>query len=129
MNNLNVLDVKTFVPAKDFEASKQFYSALGCELKYDSEKLAIFELGGFRFYLQDYYVKEYAENFMLHFSVEDVESWYQHVLKILDGFPVSDDDLPRLFGPLKEEPEPYNAKVCYLVDPTGVLIHIAQFNA
>ena len=66
---------------------------------------------------------------MLHLTVEDVESWYQHVLKLLEHFPVSDRELPELFSLPREEPEPYNAKVCYLVDPTGVLIHIAQFNA
>jgi len=128
MSNLNVLDVKAFVPAKDFVLSKRFYLAPGCTLKYDSKGLAIFELSGYRFYLQDYYVKGYADNYMLHFTVEDVESWYQHTLKLLEDFPASDDKLPRLMGSVKEEPAPYNAQVCYLVDPTGVLIHIAQFN-
>lgn len=38
MNNLSVLDLKAFVPALDFETSKQFYSALGCDLQYEAEK-------------------------------------------------------------------------------------------
>ena len=128
MNNLNVIDLKPFVPAKYFEVSKRFYLALGCKLQYDSEKLALFELDNCRFYLQDFYAKEYAENFMLHLSVEDADCWYQHVTKLLKDFPVSDAGLPKLMGPIKKEPAPYNAKVCYLVDPTSVLIHIAQFN-
>ena len=69
MNNLSVLDLKAFVPALDFETSKQFYSALGCDLQYEAEKLAVFELGNCRFYLQDFYVKEFAEQYMLHITV------------------------------------------------------------
>ena len=121
------MDVKAFVPALDFELSKKFYSALGCELQYDGEKLAVFELGHCRFYLQDFYVKEFAEQFMLHFSVEDVDSWYNHVVNILEDFPSNKAGLPKIAGPPKVEP--YGATVCYLSDPTGILIHIAQFNA
>jgi len=119
------LDVKAFVPAEDFELSKRFYTLLGCKLQHDSDKLAVFELGQSRFYLQDFYVREFAEQYMLHVSVEDVESWYQHAVNVLADFPVNKSDLPRVLGPPKLEP--YGATVCYLLDPTGVLIHIAQF--
>ena len=127
MNNLSVLDLKAFVPALDFETSKQFYSALGCDLQYEAEKLAVFELGNCRFYLQDFYVKEFAEQYMLHITVEDVESWYRHVLNVLEDFSVNKLGFPKMFSPPKSEP--YGAKVCYVSDPTGVLIHIAQLNA
>ncbi len=121
------MDVKAFVPAQDFELSKRFYSVLGCELQYDSEKLAVFEIGQCRFYLQDFYVREFAEQYMLHFTVQDVESWYLHVLKVLEDFPVNTAGLPKVSSPPKTEP--YGATVCYLSDPAGVLIHIAQFDA
>jgi hypothetical protein len=127
MSNLNVIDLKAFVPAQNFETSKQFYLALGCELQHEAEKIAVFSLGSSNFYLQDFYLKEFAEQYMLHITVEDVESWYQHVLKVLDQFPTNSDGLPKIFSPPKTEP--YGAKVCYVSDPTGVLIHIAQFNA
>jgi catechol 2,3-dioxygenase-like lactoylglutathione lyase family enzyme len=126
MRNLNVIDLKAFVPALDFETSKRFYSALGCELQHESPKLAVFALGSCRFYLQDFYVKEFAEQYMLHLTVEDVESWYQHVLEVLDNFSANSDGLPRIFSSPKAEA--YGAKVCYVSDPTGVLIHIAQFD-
>ena len=49
MSNLIVKDVRPFLPAKDFKVSKKFYTALGCTLIYDSDNLALFELGKSRF--------------------------------------------------------------------------------
>jgi len=55
--NLNVLDLKVWVPAKIFEESKRFYLELDCKLNWLHESgLAEMELGGFRFLLQDYYL-------------------------------------------------------------------------
>jgi len=127
MINLTVQKVRPFLRAKNFLISKEFYKSLGCVLKYDSEKLSLFELGNSQFYLQDDYVKEYAENSMILFSVEDVESWHQHIIQVLADFTEFDDDCPRLLSPPKDEAPPYNARVCYLVDPSGILIHIAQY--
>jgi predicted lactoylglutathione lyase len=61
MLNLKVADVRAFVPAKDFAISKAFYTALGWKLTEITEKLTLIELAEWRFYLQDYYVKEWAE--------------------------------------------------------------------
>lgn len=41
-------------------------------------------LGGAVFRLQNYYVKDWAENFMMKFDVDDVQAWYEHVKKVLD---------------------------------------------
>jgi len=35
------------------------------------------------FYLQDYYVKEVAENSMLHLTVGDAQAWYQHAAELV----------------------------------------------
>ncbi|RTZ13414.1 glyoxalase, partial [Vibrio aquaticus] len=32
MENLNTVEIKSFVPAKDFELSKRFYLSIGFEL-------------------------------------------------------------------------------------------------
>jgi len=119
MGNLTVKDFRPFLPAKDFSASKEFYQKLGCELLYDSDALVLFELGDSRFYIQDYYVKEYADNYMLHVSVEDVDSWYEHIVEVLNF--TESNSAPRLTGSPKDEPPPYNARVCYLIDPSGCL--------
>ena len=103
MANLNVKAISQFVPAEDIELSKKFYFGLGCKLNYESGKFNQLELSGCRFYLQDFYVKEYADNYMMHFSVEDIEAWYKHVLKLIEGFPTSDRGLPKVLGPPQAE--------------------------
>jgi hypothetical protein len=55
--DLQASDLRTFLPARDFELSKAFYSALGCELEWLDENLALFNLADSRFYVQRYYVK------------------------------------------------------------------------
>ena len=49
MNRKSVLDLKAFVPAKDFTLAKQFYVDLGFSLLWGSEELAAFQVGEFRF--------------------------------------------------------------------------------
>lgn len=66
MNRKSVLDLKAFVPAKDFTLAKQFYVDLGFSLLWGSEELAAFQVGEFRFLLQNYYVEQWASNFMMH---------------------------------------------------------------
>lgn len=46
---------------------------------------ADFELDGHCFRLQDYYVKDFAENFMVVVSTGDVEAWHRRVREIVDS--------------------------------------------
>lgn len=78
-NNMATVEIKAFVPAKDFEFSKRFYTDLGFELGWSLDDLAYFHAGGCSFLLQRFYVKEHADNFMMHLLVEDVEAWWRHV--------------------------------------------------
>lgn len=121
--NLNVSDVKTFVPAKNFQESFDFYTQLGWESKFraDDDGIAILELADCRFYLQNYYQKDWAENFMLHILVEDAQAWYEHARSIVElgGF-----EAARVQEPQKQE---YGAIVTFVHDPSGVLLHFAQF--
>ena len=43
--NLAVVEIKAFVPARDFEKSKQFYLALGFEIPWTSDDLAYVRYG------------------------------------------------------------------------------------
>lgn len=45
MSNLNVLEIKSFVPAQDFTTSKQFYLSLGFELITEFGDVAYLRLG------------------------------------------------------------------------------------
>jgi hypothetical protein len=75
----NVVDLKTFVPAKDFALSKRFYLDLGFTENWGNEQMAELQLGGYRFLLQSFYVKDHAENFMMHLMVEDADAWWAHI--------------------------------------------------
>lgn len=122
MIDLHASDLRTFVPARDFELSKAFYTALGCELEWADEGLALFRLGSSRFYLQPYYVKDWAENSMLHISVHDAAQCHAGIATLLQG----DRFAPaRVAAPKRE---PYGALVTYVWDPSGVLLHLAQWD-
>src|SRR5436189_5556790 len=75
----NVVDLKSFVPARDFALSRRFYLDLGFTENWGNEHAAELQLGGYRFLLQNFYVKEHAENFMMHLLVEDADAWWAHI--------------------------------------------------
>lgn len=113
-------DVKVFVPTKDFEHSIRFYEALGWTCNWRGEGLAEIELASVRLYLQKFYAKEWAENFMIYIVVDDAAAWHAHVAQILAG-----GEFPQArLQPPKEEP--YGAIVTYVWDPAGALLHFAQ---
>jgi hypothetical protein len=121
MVSLNVSDVRPFVPAKDFSISKEFYVSLGWTIKWSDENLALLENANQRFYLQRYYVKDWAENSMLHITVEDTRSCFVQIKELVDSgrFPGV-----RIAQPKQE---PYGALVTCVWDPAGVLLHLAQW--
>jgi hypothetical protein len=110
---------RPFLPAKDFELSKRFYGALGFEKVLDSD-VAIFKMGGSGFILQRYYVKEWAENFMMQLMVDDLDAWWEHIqsLDIVGQFGVAAPRPPAM--------QSWGLRVAYVVDPSGVLWHVAQ---
>lgn len=120
---LNAKDVKTFVPAMNFAESFDFYTQLGWESKFRAEDdgLAILELADSRFYLQNYYQKEWANNFMLHITVEDAQAWYEHASAVIAA---GKWKYARLNEPKMQD---YGALVTFVWDPSGVLLHFAQF--
>jgi catechol 2,3-dioxygenase-like lactoylglutathione lyase family enzyme len=77
VENLNAAELKPFVPAKDYELSKRFYQDLGFELKSDTNGITYFQHDTTTFFLQKFYVKELAENPMIHLLVEDVDAWWR----------------------------------------------------
>ena len=80
------------------------------------------ELGGYRFMLQDYYVMEWAENFMLTIVVNDATAWHERVSSSLAGGQFGD---ARVAAPKHED---WGATVTYVWDPCGVLLHFTQFD-
>ncbi len=110
---------RPFLPTKDFDRSKRFYEALGFTKVLDGE-VAIFRVGASSFILQKYFQKEWAENFMMQLMVDDLDAWWTHIESL---------DLPARFGVSAPKPpavQPWGLRVAYVVDPAGVLWHIAQ---
>ena len=115
-----VVDLKTFVPAKNPELSKKFYADLGFTINWSDEQVAELQIGSFRFLLQTFYVPEHAHNFMMSMNVEDADAWWEHIK--------SQDFAKKYPGIMCKPPEmqPWGIRVLYLSDPTGVLWHITD---
>jgi hypothetical protein len=111
---------RPFLPAKDFEASLRFYKAIGFEAYPLGESLCELSLGPHAFLLQGYYVKEWAENMVMHVLVNDVDAWWQHIqsLDLANRFGVAPPAAPRV--------ESWGLTVAYVFDPSGVLWHFAE---
>jgi predicted lactoylglutathione lyase len=65
MRDLTAVEIKAFVPAKDFELSKRFYQDLGFTVAWSSEGLAYIRHGNTSFLLQKFQEKA-PDNFMMH---------------------------------------------------------------
>jgi catechol 2,3-dioxygenase-like lactoylglutathione lyase family enzyme len=112
--------MRPFVPARDFAKSRDFYAHLGFTVHPLGEGLASLSLGDHAFLLQDFFVQQWAENFMMHVLVDDLDAWWAHIASL---------DLPARFGvqpPRPPKPEPWGLRVAYVFDPCGVLWHFAE---
>jgi uncharacterized glyoxalase superfamily protein PhnB len=116
----DVVALRPFVPAKDFETSLRFYEDLGFSAHRLGDSLASMELGPFGFLLQQFEAKGFAGNFMMHLLVNDVAGWWKRIESL---------DLAAKYGikaPSAPALQPWGLIVAYVVDPSGVLWHIAQ---
>jgi len=110
---------RPFLPTKDLAKSKAFYEALGFTKILDGD-VAIFEIGYTGFILQQLYDQKWAEHTMMQLMVDDLDAWWAHIQSL---------DLPGKFGVPKPSPpamQPWGLRIAYLVDPAGILWHIAQ---
>ncbi len=119
MSNYEVVEIKAFVPAKDFGLSKQFYTDIGCELKWSDESMAYFVAGNSSFFLQNSYVEDHANNFMMHLLVEDADSWWQRV---------ADSNVASKYGVRVSKPadREWGMRDFTMHDPTGVLWRVGH---
>ncbi|RFF49511.1 VOC family protein [Xanthomonas campestris] len=117
---LSSQQLKVFVPARDYAVSQQFYRALGFLQEDEVGHVTCFRHGAqCAFLLQDFYVRELAENLMLHLWVDDADAWWQHV---------HDSELTTHFQVTCSVPEdrPWGARDFTLHDPSGVLWRIGH---
>ncbi len=117
MPDLTPIELKAFVPARDFALSLRFYADLGFTIAWSSEDMAYLHAGPCRFMLQRFHVPQHAENFVMHMLVKDVQAWWDHVCAV---------DLLARYGVRGGPPEdrPWGIREFHLLDPSGVLWHI-----
>jgi len=110
---------RPFLPAEDFALSRRFYEALGFKKLLDGD-VAIFAAGATSFILTNFYDEAHANNYMMQLMVDDLDAWWEYIVSL---------DLPAKFGVAAPKPptmQPWGLRIAYMVDPCGVLWHIAQ---
>ena len=113
--------IRPFLPAKDFEASKRFYLALGFTMGFNDATLAVMnEPGGgpSAFFLQNYYQPDWAGNFMLDWLVDDLDTWFETMKPIIEAHGGK--------GPTQPKLQPWGLLMSDFIDPAGVLWHVQQ---
>jgi hypothetical protein len=110
--------MRPMVPAKDFDTSQLFYVELVFVARALIDRLVEMRLGVFSFILQNYYVREWADNFVVHLTVSDVGLWWDRIVSL---------DLSTRYGVETRAPGDEGwATVAGLTDPSGVLWRIAE---
>lgn len=115
---MKAMKLRTFLPSIDFERSKSFYKDLGFTITYEEEKLVIMSAHDVSFFLQDAYVKDWAENTMVQLFVEDLDDLYKTIEKLKETYeeirykPIFDAHYGRTF---------------HLIGPEGVLWHMMEY--
>ncbi|MTB53400.1 VOC family protein [Lewinella sp. W8] len=116
----NTTDLRTFLPAKDFALSREFYAELGAKELWSSNDMVLFRLGQSTFYLQDYYVKDWAENLMMFLMVPELDAFWEELRAL---------DLPSRYAGVRwKAPTDYDwgLREIHLIDPAGTLWHFAK---
>jgi catechol 2,3-dioxygenase-like lactoylglutathione lyase family enzyme len=117
MRDLSAIEIKAFVPAKDFELSKRFYQDLGFTVAWSSDGLAYIRHGNTSFLLQEF--RDGIDNFMMHLLVQDVDAWWSHV---------EDLGIVAKYGVMVEpvSDKPWGLRDFAISDPSHVLWRIGQ---
>lgn len=114
---MNVSEIRTFVPSKNFEISKQWYLALGFKITYEDKELTQFGNESHGFFLQHLYVKDWADNLMLTCYVDDLDALHKQAVKLTKTY-----DGTRA-GTIFEA---HYGKTFHLIGPAGELWHMCQ---
>jgi len=119
MSDLRVTEIKAFVPSKNFDQSKQFYKDLGFTMASEGGGVAYFHFDHVSFLLQDFCAEAFAENFMMHILVKDVDAWWNfvHESGLIGKYNVKASGI---------ENQPWRMRDFCLTDPSGVIWRIGQ---
>ena len=113
--------IRTFIGAKNFEQSRNFYKDLGFEEFIISEGMSYFNISEtLGFYLQNYYVQEWIDNSMVFLEVDNVEQYWKDLQNLGLHHKYKDVKLT----PIKND---VWGRECFLHDPSGILWHFGEF--
>ncbi len=113
--------IRTFIGAKDYATSRQFYTDLGFHETVLSHNMSYFRVNEqLGFYLQDAYVKDWVDNSMIFLEVDDVDKYYEELRQL---------GLHDKYESVRLVPIQNNdwGKECFLHDPAGILWHFGEF--
>ena len=118
-SSLSVVEINAFVPAKDFEVSKEFYRGIGFAMASEGGGVAYFRIEHTSFLLQEFCAESFAENFMMHMLVSDVDAWWNRINQsgVVAKYGVKQTSI---------ELQPWRMRDFCLTDPTGVLWRIGE---
>ena len=119
MDRLATIEIKAFVPARDYALSRRFYADMGFEEKSEGDGVAYFAAGDCSFLLQDFHHPGHAGNFVMHLLVADVDAWHRQLCE---------RGIAERYGIRMDAPadRPWRMRDFCLTDPSGVLWRIAQ---
>jgi len=119
--NLEGKSIRTFIGAKEYDISRNFYLDLGFKEIKTSDKMSYFRVGNFGFYLQDYYVKDWVDNSMVFFEVDNLEDTLKNIKSL---------KLTEKYKGVRLSEIAYNkwGNEFFLHDPSGILWHFGVFN-
>ncbi|WP_430411982.1 glyoxalase [Kordia sp.] len=116
----NIKSIRTFIGAKNYEVSRNFYQDLGFEEIIIFPKMSYFQMGNFGFYLQDAYVKDWVNNSMVFIEVSDLQKHFEHIKSL---------QLDKKYENVRLKEIVYNdwGNEFFIYDPSGILWHIGEF--
>ena len=112
--------IRPFIGTKDFNISRSFYKNIGFSEVVINPMLSLFTREQLGFYLQNAYVKDWIDNTMLFFQVEDVNLVWEELSTL---------ELHKKYGDVRLVPIRIESwgRECFLHDPSGILIHFGEF--
>lgn len=114
--------IRTFIGAKDFNVSRNFYNDLGFKESIISKNMSYFKVyDTLGFYLQDAYVEDWINNSMIFVEVNSVDEYYNELQNLQLNTKYKDVKLV----PIRTD---VWGRECFLHDPAGVLWHFGEFN-
>jgi catechol 2,3-dioxygenase-like lactoylglutathione lyase family enzyme len=117
----NIISIRPFIGAKDFDISRKFYTDFGFAETILSAELSVFTLRNISFYLQKAYIKDWIDNTMIFVQVANVVEFHQEIssLEITIKYPST------RVSNIKHDTW---GDEFFVHDPSGILWHFGQFH-